>query len=73
MTYPSSTAVRLLATYFAKEDARDVVLVTLKQWLQDTNMAGNFVLQIIGGTIFYLEENYEEAMRCVYQTAVLEG
>jgi len=30
-------------------------------------------LQLVAGTIYYHEENYEDAMRCVYQSNSLEG
>jgi len=69
----SLQAVKLLATYLANEDNRDLALATLKEWMSDGVAANNPILQVIGATIYILEEKYEEAMRCVYQANSLEG
>lgn len=66
-------AVKLLATYIGKEESREIAVATLKEWLQDSAAASHPTVQIIGATIFYLEGNYEEAMRCVFQSTSLEG
>lgn len=72
-SHPSLQAVRLLAVYLSREDQRDSVLAQLKQMLQDTTLAGNTIIQLIAGTIYFHEESFEEAMRCVYQSVALEG
>ncbi len=69
----SLLAVKLLATYLGNEENREIALVTLKEWLSDGSSANNPVLQVVAATIYYHEENYEEAMRCVYQSNSLEG
>lgn len=68
----SLRAVKLLASYYATEN-KDVILSTLKEWFADSATANNSVVQIIGATIYYLEENFEEALRCVYHNGTLEG
>jgi len=69
----SLQAVKLLATYLASEENKEIALVTLKEWLTDGSSVNNPVLQVVAATIYYHEENYEEAMRCVYQSNSLEG
>mmetsp|Transcript_39780 Transcript_39780/g.64513 ORF Transcript_39780/g.64513 Transcript_39780/m.64513 type:complete len:296 (+) Transcript_39780:40-927(+) len=65
-------SVRLLATYLASEDNKDISLITLKEWLSDPISANNPTLQIIAGIIYCHERNYEEALRCVHQGTTLE-
>jgi len=72
-SHPSLQAVRLLALYLSKEDSKEQVVSQFKQILSDTTLAGNFIIQLMAATVYFHEENYEEAMRCVYQTATLEG
>jgi coatomer protein complex subunit epsilon len=66
-------AVKLLATYLTSPDNKEISLVTVKEWMSDGAVASNPVLQVVAATIYYYEENYEEAMRCVYQSNSLEG
>jgi len=66
--------VKLLASYFHNnKQEKEIVLVTLKEWLSDGNVANNSTLQIVAATIYYHEGNFEEAMRCVYQSNSMEG
>jgi len=66
-------AVKLLATYLSSEKNRDIVLVTLKQWLSDGVSAGNQTLQVVAGTIYYQEQSFEEVLKCLHQSNSLEG
>jgi len=67
-------AVKLLATYFHNNKSnKDIVLVTLKDWLSDGLIANNLTLQIVAATIYYHESNWEDAMRCVFQSNSMEG
>jgi coatomer protein complex subunit epsilon len=66
-------AVKLLATYLSSENNRDIALVTMKQWMSDGIAAGNHILQLVAGTIYYHEQNYEEALKCLHQSNSLEG
>ena len=54
-------------------DNKDIALTTIKEWMSDASVANNSILQLVAATIYYHEENYEEAMRCVYQSNSLEG
>jgi len=69
----SLQAVKLLATYSVNENNKDIALVTLKQWLSDGVVANNTTLQLIAGIIYFREQNYEEAMKCLHQLSSLEG
>lgn len=65
-------AVKLLANFMANPNSRDIVVSALKSWLNDG--AGiNPTVQLVAATIFYHQGNYEEALRCVYQSNSLEG
>jgi coatomer protein complex subunit epsilon len=68
----SLRAVKLLASYYATEN-KDTILNTLKEWLNDSAASNNTTLQVIGATIYYLEDNLEESLRCVYHNNTLEG
>jgi coatomer protein complex subunit epsilon len=70
---PSLQAIKLLATYLTNKDNTEIVLVTLKEWMSDGVASSNPILQVVAATVYYHEENYEEAMRCVYQSSSLEG
>lgn len=70
---PALQPVRILATYLSKEESRDMCLSKIKEWMGDGVIAGNPHLQIIAATIFSHEQNFEEAMRSVYQNNTLEG
>jgi len=65
--------IKLLATFLRNVDNRDIVLVTLKEWLNDGVAATNPTLQAISGMVYFEMGNLEEAMRCVYQGTSLEG
>jgi hypothetical protein len=71
--FASLKAVRLLATYMQKEDGREEIVANIRGMLQDMNTSGDNVVVLVGATIFFLEENFEDAMRCVSQTINLEA
>jgi len=66
-------AVKLLANYLSSDNNKDISLVTLKQWMSDGVAAGNPTLQLIAGIIYFHEQNFEEAMKCLHQSNSLEG
>jgi len=66
-------AVKLLATYLSSENNKDIALVTVKQWMADGVAANNHMLQLVAGTIYFHEQNYEEAMKCLHQSNTVEG
>jgi len=65
-------AVKLLASYMRGDD-RDLSLETLKQWLTDDNSANNPMLKLIAGIIYCAERNYDDALRVLHQSNILEG
>lgn len=65
-------AVKLLSTFKSKPDMKDMVLMTLKEWLTDSSTANNPVLQTVAG-IIYLELNeLEEAAKVLHSGTTLE-
>eukprot|EP00741_Cyanophora_paradoxa_P025725 tig00000388_g24824.t1 len=65
-------SVKLLATYLASEDNKEIALMTVKEWLSDPISQNNPTLQVVAGTIFTHERNYEEALRALHQGTTLE-
>jgi len=68
----SLQAVKLLASWMRGDD-RDFSMETLKQWLSDENAANNQMLQLVAGMIYYSERNYDDALRVLHQSNILEG
>jgi tetratricopeptide (TPR) repeat protein len=69
----SLQAIRLLATYLQNEGNKDIALVTIKQWISDGVVGNNQTLQLVAGTIFLNERNFEDAFRVLYQSPHLES
>jgi hypothetical protein len=65
-------AVKLLATYKSKPDMKDMVLMTIKEWLADSSTANNPVLQTVAGIIYLELGELEEAARVVHAGTTLE-
>ena len=65
-------AVKLLATYKSKPDMKDMVLMTIKEWLADASTANNPVLQTVAGIIYLELGELEEAARVVHAGTTLE-
>jgi len=67
---PALKAVRLLAQYFQSPAKRANVAEEAKQLL-----AANFepTVALIVGSIWYLERNYEEALRSLHNAGTLEA
>eukprot|EP00802_Teleaulax_amphioxeia_P024138 Tamp_24799.p1 GENE.Tamp_24799~~Tamp_24799.p1 ORF type:complete len:308 (+),score=100.19 Tamp_24799:31-924(+) len=65
-------AVKLLATYKSKPDMKDMVLMTIKEWLTDSSTANNPVLQTVAGIIYLELGELEEAARAVHAGTTLE-
>jgi coatomer protein complex subunit epsilon len=72
VSQPVLKSLRMLATYMAGKDKENIVS-TFKQWLSDGTVASSPHLQVIAATIFYLEESFEEALRCVHGSNSIEG
>jgi len=71
---PDLQAVRLLATYLSNpEKARDATLSAINQWLSDLQFANNATAQVVIGTVYIQEQNFESALRVLRQSNTLEG
>jgi coatomer subunit epsilon len=68
----SLQAVKLLATYEAQPDAKDIVLMTLTEWLDDQTSGNNPTLQLIAATIYCKEDNLKEAIRAIRNGVTME-
>ncbi|KAL6057936.1 Coatomer subunit epsilon, variant 2 [Balamuthia mandrillaris] len=66
-------AVRCLASYLSGKDNREIALATIKEWLSDPQSARDETIKIVAGTIYYHEENYDEAIKALHDSNSLEG
>jgi hypothetical protein len=69
---PTLAAVRLLATYLGKPASREVVLLTLEDWLADAAMAGNATVALVAGIIYMHEGQLTAALKAVRANATME-
>eukprot|EP00277_Geminigera_cryophila_P002998 CAMPEP_0179435802 /NCGR_PEP_ID=MMETSP0799-20121207/19855_1 /TAXON_ID=46947 /ORGANISM="Geminigera cryophila, Strain CCMP2564" /LENGTH=297 /DNA_ID=CAMNT_0021215423 /DNA_START=29 /DNA_END=922 /DNA_ORIENTATION=- len=65
-------AVKLLATFKSKSDMKDMVLMTLKEWLTDATTGNNPVLQTVAGMIYLELGDLEEAAKVLHSGTTLE-
>mmetsp|Transcript_10519 Transcript_10519/g.27327 ORF Transcript_10519/g.27327 Transcript_10519/m.27327 type:complete len:295 (-) Transcript_10519:2-886(-) len=65
-------AVKLLSTYKTNKGMAEMVLVTVKQWLEDAETCNNPTLQLVSGLIFMEEGEYEEAAKALHAGTTLE-
>jgi len=69
----SSQAVKLLAMYLdGGREAKEMVLLQLKEWLSDPQSQGNWQLMLMAGTILLQEQDYKEALKHLHQNAQLD-
>ena len=68
----SLQAVKLLATYLSKPDAREMVLMTLNEWLADAQAANNTTLQLIAAIVYLYEDNVADAIKVVHHGTTME-
>jgi len=64
-------AVRCLATYLSKD--QDIALESIKEWLNEPHLASEDTIQLIAGTIYFLQGDYDEVLRTMHRTNSLEG
>eukprot|EP01087_Luapelamoeba_hula_P011449 TRINITY_DN3110_c0_g1_i1.p1 TRINITY_DN3110_c0_g1~~TRINITY_DN3110_c0_g1_i1.p1 ORF type:complete len:242 (+),score=58.49 TRINITY_DN3110_c0_g1_i1:135-860(+) len=67
----SLQAVRCLASYLSRET--EIALATIKDWIVDPTLASDDTIQLIAGTIFMLEQNYDDMFKVLQRTNTLEG
>jgi len=66
-------AVKLLATYLGgARDAKDMVLLQLKEWLSDPQSQQNWQLLLVAGMVYLQEQDYKEALKHLHQNAQLD-
>jgi len=64
-------AVRCLATYMGSD--QDLALATIKEWLSEPHLASDDTLQLVAGTIYFIQGDYDEVLRTMHRTNSLEG
>lgn len=65
-------AVKILALYLGEKDKREETLSHLKEWLSDPAWASNPTLQLVGGTVYVHEQDYNEALKYTHGGQTLE-
>lgn len=68
----SLQAVKLLALYLASGESKEGPLSSLKEWLSDAAIASNPTLQLVAGTIYAHEEDYNEALKYTHGGQTLD-
>ncbi|KAI5066389.1 hypothetical protein GOP47_0019013 [Adiantum capillus-veneris] len=68
----SLQAVKLLAKYLGEKERREETLSHLKEWLADPALASNPILQLVGGTVYVHEQDYNEALKYTHGGQTLE-
>jgi len=65
-------AVKLLSTYKTNKAMAEMVLVTMKQWLEDAETCNNPTLHLVAGLVYMEEGDYEEAAKVLHAGTTLE-
>eukprot|EP00163_Fabomonas_tropica_P021547 TRINITY_DN3763_c0_g1_i1.p1 TRINITY_DN3763_c0_g1~~TRINITY_DN3763_c0_g1_i1.p1 ORF type:complete len:294 (-),score=77.23 TRINITY_DN3763_c0_g1_i1:122-1003(-) len=65
-------AVKLYASYKQDASNRDIVLTTLKEWLDDSASKNDPTLKLMAGYIYYDEGNFEQALKTIHTCETLE-
>mmetsp|Transcript_65408 Transcript_65408/g.206700 ORF Transcript_65408/g.206700 Transcript_65408/m.206700 type:complete len:289 (+) Transcript_65408:146-1012(+) len=65
-------AVKLLAQFMSNDSAKDGVLATLDEWLEDPACNSNPTVLIMAATMYMGAENFEKALKCCQSHATLE-
>ncbi|CAM9481232.1 unnamed protein product [Chrysoparadoxa australica] len=68
----SLQAVKLLAVYTAQPENRDMVMLTMGDYLSDPVSANNTTLQLIAAIIYCLEDNVKEAIKLIHNGVTME-
>lgn len=67
-------AVKAFASYMSgSRDAKDMVLVQLKEWLSGGGAASDPHLRLMAAVIYTQEKDYKEALKLIHQTPDLES
>ena len=65
-------SVKLLATYLSQPSQKDMVLMTLNDWLSDPNCGGDNTLKLVAGMIYLNQGEIKEALKVLSSKATLE-
>jgi len=68
----SLQACKLLATYESQPDNKDMVLLTLGEWLEDPGSGNNPTLQLLAAQIYCREDNLKEAIKAIRNGVTME-
>uniref|UniRef100_A0A7S2F9R0 Coatomer subunit epsilon n=1 Tax=Florenciella parvula TaxID=236787 RepID=A0A7S2F9R0_9STRA len=68
----SLQAVKLLARYLSDPSSKELVLMTLGEWLADPGSAGNSSLQLIAAVIYMHENNTKDALKTIRHGTTME-
>jgi len=69
---PALQACRLLAMYLGQPDSKEIVLITLADWLQDQTNGNDATLRVIAATVYLHEGDLRKACRAVIQGSTLQ-
>ncbi|CAM9685469.1 unnamed protein product [Heterosigma akashiwo] len=71
---PQLQACRLLATYLSQPESKEIVLMTLSEWLQvrDAGSMNNPTVQVAAATVYLHEGDLKKALQAVHQGVTLE-
>ncbi|KAF2077919.1 hypothetical protein CYY_000797 [Polysphondylium violaceum] len=71
---PILQGLRLYASYLSSPSQnKDIALLTAKEWIKDGMVQFNYNLQVIVASLFYQEQDYEEALRLLNNCDYIEG
>jgi len=69
----SSQAVKLLASYLeGGREAKDMVVLQLKEWLSDAQSVSNWQLILMAGTVLLHERDFQEALKHTHQNTQID-
>ena len=68
----SLQAVKLLARYLSQPQDKEMVLMTLNEWLTGPQTGNPSTLQLIAAIIYLHEDNTKDALRCIHLGATME-
>jgi len=71
---PILQGLRLYASYLSSvTQNKEITILTIKEWIKDGMVQFNYNLQVIVASIFYQEQDYEEALRILNNCEHIEG
>lgn len=65
-------AVKLLATFLSQSEQKDMVLMTLNDWLNDPNSGQDHTLKLVAGIIYLNQGEIKDALKTLKNNPTLE-